>query len=269
MYTHDTCTNASILLPYRLDDFSPLSPPPHQHLQIYTWPTCTLRELSHLLVSALPSLLPNPAVGTRLAYRLIYPSPQTPPPSAPEGMGRYVSKDVGSLVVSADDEGGHDEEIDDRERERGESRRMKPTEEEAKILGPEGVMTGALSGSPDKTLQDARFVVGDYISCCILPPLSDGSVAPVPPPPGDGRGASGPYMNGGGRGGGYGGSAPPLRENGYGPSGGGYRGRGGRSGGYRPEPGRLGEGVPSGEWRRGERIPDSRGGFRGRGRGYW
>lgn len=177
-----------------LDDFSPLSPPPSQHLQIYTWPTCTLRELSHLLVSALPSLLPNPAIGTRLAYRLIYPSPQTPPPSAPEGMGRYVSKEIGGVIVSANDDDGSEDADNGGEGIRG----IKPTEEESQILGSEGIMTGALGGSPEKTLQDARFVVGDYISCCILPPLPDGSVAPAPPPPaGEGRSGPAPYMNGG------------------------------------------------------------------------
>lgn len=180
-------------------------------------------------------------------------------------MGRYVSKEIGGVIVSANDDDGSEDADNGGEGIRG----IKPTEEESQILGSEGIMTGALGGSPEKTLQDARFVVGDYISCCILPPLPDGSVAPAPPPPaGEGRSGPAPYMNGGGRGGGYGGPPPPLRENGYGPPGGGYRGRGGRGGGYRSEPGRLGERVPSGEWRRGERIPDTRGGYRGRGGGY-
>ena len=30
-----------------------------------------------------------------------------------------------------------------------------------------------------KTLGDAKFVIGDYVSCVVLPPLEDGSVAPV------------------------------------------------------------------------------------------
>ncbi|KAI6712230.1 sin3-associated polypeptide Sap18 [Diplocarpon mali] len=98
------------------------------HVQIYTWPSCTLRELSHLLTSALPSLLPEPAIG---------------PGSAP-GPGRYMSKDLGSVIIG---EGGPG---------------ILPDEEEAAIVKG-GQMAGALGGEPDKTLQDARFVIGDYV----------------------------------------------------------------------------------------------------------
>jgi histone deacetylase complex subunit SAP18 len=87
----------------------------------------------------------------------------------------------------------------------------------------------------DSTLEDARYVIGDYVSCAILPPLPDGSVAPEyaarrerpgPVPP---RGGGGP---GGFRG-----------DSGFGR--GDARGR------------RRGFGdVPSGDWRRGERLPD-------------
>ena len=127
-----------------------------------------------------------------------------------------------------------------------------PNEEEAAIVAG-GVMAGALSGEPEKTLQDAKFVIGDYISCAILPPMSDGAVAP--PPSTSSRGAFG-----GGRGGTDFGRGPTgPRENGYG---GGFRGgRGGMRGG-----GNFGPvNVPSGEWRRGERLPD---GQNSRGRGY-
>ena len=206
-------------------------------------------------------------------------------------MGRYVSKDIGNIVISAigrarPGRSGDDDNVDDEDMpgERNGDRDedvvdgMGPTEEEAKILGgTEGIMAGPLDGEPSKSLQDARFVTGDYISCCILPPLEDGSIASIPPPPSSMEsrgGGGGAYTNGGGSGGygrggggGYGAGSGSIRENGYGPPGGGYRGRG--RGGYRLEPGRLGEGVPSGEWRRGERIPDARGGgYRGRGRGY-
>lgn len=84
----------------------------------------------------------------------------------------------------------------------------------------------------ERTLADAKFVIGDYIDCAIFPPLSDGSAVP--------RQGAGP------RGG----------MNGYG------RGRGGYG---------LGRGgtVPIGEWRRGERLPEGGGGGpRGGGGGY-
>ncbi|KAI4189203.1 MAG: hypothetical protein L6R41_001646 [Letrouitia leprolyta] len=231
----------------RLDDF-PLAPHPTTspfppHLQIYTWPTCTLRELSHLLTSALPYLLPTPQIGTRLSYRLIYPDTRPSPP-------RYLAKDIGSVVVGGDGAGVV----------------SLPTEEEEEVVRG-GVMAGELGGEPEKTLQEARFVIGDFVDCAILVPGEGGRVAaPLR------RGME----SGGPRGGGYVGG----RENDYGGGGGGYSGRGrggggrggyGGSGGGGLGPGRLGgEGVPSGEWRRGESLPDrGYGGYgRGRGRGY-
>lgn len=118
-------------------------------------------------------------------------------------------------------------------------------------------MAGKLEGEPEKTLQEARFVIGDFIDVCILPPGADGGV--VGPPPVRGRGAV--AAGGGDKGG---------RENGYyGGGANGYRGRG--RGGFGAPEGRLGGGgLPSGEWRRGERLPpDGRGGFKGgRGRGW-
>lgn len=253
------------------------------HLQIYTWPSCTLRELSHLLVSALPTILPSPAIGTRLSYRLIF--PDTRGGDAPGARGRFLSKDLGSVVLGGDGEG------------------VMPTAEEATVV-PEGPMAGELHGEPDKALQDVRFVIGDYISCAVFPPLANGGVAPPPGPAvgaaavgvgrsgGGGRGA-GDYGGGGRMGGEYGGGrmggeyasrgGGGGRENGYG----GFRGRGGVGGvgggggaagggaGGRGAPygggPRFGDGgLPSGEWRRGERIPEGPGGRgygRGRGRG--
>ncbi len=146
-----------------------------------------------------------------------------------------MTKDLGSVIIG---EGGPG---------------ILPDEEEAAIVRG-GQMEGPLGGDPDKTLQDARFVIGDYVCCAVVPPMDNGSVAP--PPSGPARGNFG-----GGRSefGGRGGASGP-RENGYG----GYRGRGGPRGG-----GNFGQGfVPSGEWRRGEEVPEGPSvGSRGRGFG--
>ena len=194
----------------------------------------------------MPDLLPDPVIGTRLSYRLIF--PDTRDVGRP-GPGRYLSKELGSVVIG------------------GEGQGIMPTEEEANVVTG-GPMAGALNGEPDKSLHEARFVIGDYISCAIFPPLANGSVAPPPGPGVAGRvgGRGGANDFGGGRGGVLGGP----RENGFG----GFRvrggGRGGGSGGW----GRGDDvGLPSGEWRRGERVPDGPGGGRGsygrgRGRGY-
>ena len=177
----------------------PIRPTPlPPHLQIYTWPTLTLRELSHLLTSALPSLLPNPVIGTRLAYRLIYPDTASSggnPQSS--SAGRFLSKDLGSVIVAPEDSPAG----------------TLPDDEGRKYVTG-GVMAGPLEGEPEKTLQEARFVIGDFIDCCILPPGRDGSV--VGPPPVRGRGAV---------------ADAPLgrtagRENGYGNGGWGVTGAG-------------------------------------------
>ncbi|TVY68635.1 Histone deacetylase complex subunit SAP18, partial [Lachnellula suecica] len=138
--------------------------------KIYTWQTCTLRELSHLLTSALPALLPDPAIGTRLAFRLIF--PDTRSQGFGTGPGRYMTKELGSVVIG---DGGPG---------------ILPDEEEAAIVA-DGQMAGPLGGEPEKTLQDARFVIGDYVSCAIMPPLANGGVAP--PPVGVTRGGPGGF----------------------------------------------------------------------------
>lgn len=220
---------------HRLDEFNPLGELP-PHLQIYTWQSCTLRELSHLLTSALPTLLPDPAIGTRLSFRLIFPDTRNAAPSS--GPGRYMTKELGSIIIGGGGPG------------------ILPDEDEAAIVAG-GQMAGSLGGEPEKTLQDARFVIGDYISCAILPALPNGGVAP--PPTGPTRGV--PFGTGRGEFGGRGGSFGGPRENGFG-----FRGRGGpRGGGFGQGMG-IGAGVPSGEWRRGERVPEGPSG--GRGRGY-
>lgn len=107
------------------------------------------------------------------------------------------------------------------------------------------------SGQDDaeKTLADARFVVGDYVDVAILPPLDDGSIAP---PIQGGRGPPGGPIGSGMR------AFGPPRENG-----GGRRGPGGGGMGRGP----LGNNLPSGDWKRGERVPEERGGGWGRRRG--
>ena len=234
---------------HNLSDFpipTPSNPNPHlpSHLQIYTWPSCTLRELAHLLTGALPNILPDPAVGTRLSFRLVYPDTRPPPGGGrlDDARGRYMSKEMGSIVI-APEEDGH--------------------------VNGDGRAAGRVNVGGDdaeKTLADARFVIGDFVDCAVFPPLADGSVAPGTSA---GYGARTASYGGGPRGGG----GPPPAENGYGrPRGGGFIGGGGRGGlgGGRGDFGRDGT-IPSGEWRRGERLPDSGyrgyGGGRGRGRG--
>ena len=121
--------------------------------------------------------------------------------------------------------------------------------EEESNVATSGPLAGELTGEPDKTLQDARFVIGDYVSCAVFAPLADGGIAP----PSSMLAGPGGRMRGremGDFGGGRGGVLGGPRENGFG----GFRVRGGGAFG---NGGRLGDGgLPSGEWRRGERVPD-------------
>ena len=136
----------------------------------------------------------------------------------PDARGRYLSKDIGSVIVGPRDSPYRDE------------------KEDEAPAGPRGLR---LQGNDaDKTLQDMKFVIGDFVDCAVLPPLENGDVAP---PIISGRGPVGASTGGGMR---------AFRENGFGRPG---RGRGDRGGG-----------IPSGDWRRGERLPDGgRGGRRG------
>ncbi|KAK3065469.1 hypothetical protein LTS18_006180 [Coniosporium uncinatum] len=282
-----------------LSDFSPSSSssssshPPPPHLQIYTWPTCTLRELTALLHTALPHLLPSPAVGTRVAYRLVFPDTRGAATAAApmrggaggggggvDAPGRYLSKELGSVVIGAGGPGinGDDDDVDV---DGGVGDTVK--------LGTGGGPLAHLEGDADKTLQDARFVIGDFVDCAVIPPLANGEVAAAPVTASAslrGGGGAG-YAGAGGRsyggGGGYesgrlNGPPPPRGGGGGGGYGGGYGRMGGRGGGGgRYEDGNGvgggGPGVPMGEWRRGEVPPGQRagggGGGYGRGRGRY
>ncbi|RAL05528.1 SAP18 family protein, partial [Aspergillus ibericus CBS 121593] len=142
------------------------SPPPStttntlpSHLQIYTWQSCTLRELSQLLTSALPNLLPDPPIGTRLCFRLIYPDTKGAATMGPDARGRYLAKELGSVVVGPRGGSSYGNEGDEETQGGGKGIRIQGNDAE-------------------KTLQEARFVIGDYVDCAVLPPLEDGSVAP-------------------------------------------------------------------------------------------
>ncbi|KXL45667.1 hypothetical protein M433DRAFT_511690 [Acidomyces richmondensis BFW] len=218
-------------------DYSQLLPPSLRQnaVQIYTWPTCTLRELTALLTSVLPSPAGLGVVGARVVYKLVF--PDTRAEVRGDGRGRWVERALGAVVVG--DGGGEGDEA-------------------------------------DKTLADARFVIGDYVAAVIYPPTATvageegrGSRRPLPPPyPYGSRDVEAGY--GGRQPGGYGydvgdeyrgggrARGPPARENGYGVwrggGGRGYGGGGGVGGGGR-ERGGAGPPLPSGDWRRGERPP--------------
>ncbi|KAK7736217.1 hypothetical protein SLS53_007052 [Cytospora paraplurivora] len=232
---------------HRPDEFSdPYNLPPH--ISIHTWPSATLSELAHQLAAAKAQLLPSPAIGTRLGFRLMYYDTRaisSAGGSASQALapGRFVVKDLGSVVIG----------------DGGPGISTEPDEGEEEVEGGRLTSTGATAGSEaesSKTLADARFVVGDYISCAILPPSKDdGSVQPASAARvgrGFGAGQARSVVDPG---------PPPMgnRLNGFGVRRPAVTFGGGDARGNVP---------PVGEWRRGERLPEGPPG-RGKGRRRW
>lgn len=141
-----------------------------------------------------------------------------------------------------------------------------------------GLLSSDSGNTAEKSLQDVRFVIGDYIDCAILPPLSSGDIAPSPehtinPSPQNTSGSGPVYsLSGAGRGhirGGSGGGANdfihPSRAGrlGIGSGGGSWRNGQGEFGGGRG--GVLGGPRENGFG--GFRVNGGSGGTRGGGRG--
>lgn len=214
-------------------------------LDLYIWPTTTLTEIASLFSSSVRDVLPSPCSGTRLGFRLVF---QDQGDSGGDG-GRplWIAKEMGSVVIGED--------LDE------------------SILNGDGehlVEQAAVdpAGDGTKTLATSKFVVGDYICCAIFPPLADAAVAPPPPAP-----VPPPASRG---------SVPMGGRGGAGPRRGGYGNvyAGGHDGNFRGDFSRHGgrgdfgaTSLPSGDWNRGERLPEAPGGGgrwreRGRGRPY-
>lgn len=210
---------------HRPDEFALPSLP--SHILVYTRPDCSLKELALELAAVQPSILPSPSIGTRLVFQLVCPDLRGTS-AINNAAPRFAVKELGSIVI-------------------GQGSLSVRDLEDAEIP-----VTGDRENG--KTLREAHFVVGDYVSCAVLPPLSDGSVAPAM----NARRESSAAGRGGPRGHRGGFQGP---DDGFGRLGEGRGGRDGwRNGG--------GSSVPLGEWRRGERLPDGPA-RRSRGRGRW
>ncbi|KAK7431810.1 hypothetical protein QQZ08_001751 [Neonectria magnoliae] len=117
---------------YRPEEFGAHSLPPH--ISIYTWSDCTLKELALELAAANPSALPSPAIGSRLAFQLVFPDLRTTS-AISSAHPRFSVKDLGSIVIGEGEPGA--ELLDD-----------------VDIDGPVKEVK-----DKEKTLGDARFVM--------------------------------------------------------------------------------------------------------------
>ncbi|KAK0722854.1 Sin3 associated polypeptide p18-domain-containing protein [Lasiosphaeria miniovina] len=226
---------------HRPDEFAPAYLP--RYIEIPALESTTLLELGHHL--AAEYLLPDPCIGTRLQFRLVYPDTR----GSPEEPPRYLTEDLGSVVLGAGGPGVDDDsafnsgvEIDDALDQLSSSR-----------------------SDETKTLAGARFIVGDYISVAILPPSElTGEVAPANSARigrgagvGEAKGGIGALLSP---------SPPPSFNRGRVPSGSRSRGESsqGRGFGWGPDRDRhrrggSSRGLPDGEWRRGDTLPSPSG----------
>ncbi|KAK5997467.1 hypothetical protein PT974_02828 [Cladobotryum mycophilum] len=116
---------------HRPEEFASPSLPPH--ILVYTWSSCTLKELALELAASKPSVLQIPTIGTRLAFQLVCPDLRGTSATS-TSHPRFAVKDLGSIVIG---EGGPG--IDDSD---------------------DGSFDGPLrdEDASHKTLSDARFV---------------------------------------------------------------------------------------------------------------
>ncbi|KAK4457468.1 Sin3 associated polypeptide p18-domain-containing protein [Cladorrhinum samala] len=114
---------------HRLEEFSDPSHLP-ACIDLHTWRDCTLKELTELIADASPGVLPCPAIGTRLVFRLVYRETQDSQTHAMNQIGTFVIGEGGSAANSD------------------------------APANPDRL----------KTLAECRFIPGDLISCAILPP---------------------------------------------------------------------------------------------------
>ncbi|KIW05083.1 uncharacterized protein PV09_04231 [Verruconis gallopava] len=133
----------------RVDAFHPIEPTP-PYIEIYTWLTTTLDELAHEVTERLKRILPDPVIGTRLDFELVFPDMRSQPRG--DGYGSYQKKPLGSVIVGA---GGPGVPVGDGAVQRG----------------------SYVASDESKTLADAKFVIGDYIDCAFYPPLANGDIA--------------------------------------------------------------------------------------------
>ncbi|KAJ6256081.1 hypothetical protein Dda_9173 [Drechslerella dactyloides] len=125
---------------HRLDDFRATGQP-SSFVEVYTWKDCSLSELATLLLSALPSLATS---ATKCSFRLIYADTKT---------SRFTSQEIGNIILPL------------------------PKPATTNGAGASGSGNGN-SGSADKvSLDEVRFVVGDWIDVAIMTGSAGSSTA--------------------------------------------------------------------------------------------
>lgn len=204
---------------HRTDEFATVNQLPF--ISAHTLSTCTLTDLSFFLADAHdPVVLPSPAIGTRIAFRLV----QLNEDDTRDGSNappRVVIKDLGSVVIGGGGPGAPTSlsalaAVDDYDF--GAAFDAPQGEEAAEAAdGNDRTDRNDDNKHDKKTLADVHFAPGNFISCAIMPPMANGcvvpasnirsgrgsgigeasniSVRPPPPPPSWNRGARGSHYS--------------------------------------------------------------------------
>src|SRR3569833_3386583 len=77
------------------------------HLQLYVQPTDTMYDLALSMAGEDSSVLPYPAIGTRLCFRLVYPDARMA-----HGPPRFVIKNLNNQMINTNRPGAETEEDD-------------------------------------------------------------------------------------------------------------------------------------------------------------
>lgn len=114
---------------------------------MYAWFDTTLRELVQQIVPQIPDL-PDPVIGTRFAFRSVFPDAREERGRFEDGheLPRFTKQDLGSVIAGEDG----------------------------------NMMDNKHGAKPNTTLREAHYLIGDYVTVAIAPPLADGSIAPQP-----------------------------------------------------------------------------------------
>ena len=129
---------------------------PSQRLEIYTWPDCSLKELAHLVSSALPA----PAqAGTRMSFSLVYPNVHVPASMA-NHVGQYTMKDMGTVII------GQDSPRNPRRTSDNQEDSGQPSRRSSGYASARSRRSSELD-TTKKTLAECKLVVGDWVSCTI------------------------------------------------------------------------------------------------------
>ena len=155
-------------------------------VNIYARMSDTLVDLTLSVASEAPHMLPMPAPGTHLVFQLVY---HMPPSNSHDGLQntsgrkslRYRVEDLGSVIIGGSHTGGMQTLKPRQDNESDDDMEEADADSDADCMDQDNGMNISQKRQGEsrkqRTLSDAKFVIGDRIIVAILAPRKDGSVA--------------------------------------------------------------------------------------------